>query len=100
RGLDQTRRAGAQVFLTDLQKISAAPFESLETFLLSLAERMAAQVEGIAAPRQVWNPDWDAAANFERFLRHEILGRLQVPIVWGLDEVDRLFHCDFKDDVF
>jgi hypothetical protein len=44
--------------------------------------------------------DWDPASNFERFLRREVLGRLQTPVVWGLDEVDRLFHCEFKDDVF
>ena len=100
RGLDQARRAGAQVFLTDMQKISSASLESLETFFLSMAQMLAAQVGGITEPRQVWNVDWDAAANFERFLRREVLNRLQVPVVWGLDEVDRLFHCEYKDDVF
>jgi DNA-binding SARP family transcriptional activator len=100
RGLDQARRGGAQVFLTDMQKLSAAHMETIDTFFLSIAHLLAAQVDGIAEPRQVWNADWDGASNFERFLRREVLGRFRAPVVWGLDEVDRLFHCDFKDDVF
>ena len=100
RGLDQARRGGAQVFLTDMQKLGAGPLESIDAFFLAIARMLAAQVDGIAEPQRVWNDDWDAAANFERFLRREVLGRLQAPVVWGLDEVDRLFHCDFKDDVF
>ena len=29
--------------------------------------------------------------NFERFLRREVLNNLTSPLVWGLDEIDRLF---------
>jgi hypothetical protein len=38
--------------------------------------------------------------NLERFLRREILARLPTFLVWGLDEVDRLFPCDFGGEVF
>jgi hypothetical protein len=38
--------------------------------------------------------------NFERFLRREILGKIDKPLVWGMDEVDRLFSCDFGSEVF
>ena len=100
RGLDQARRAGSHVFFTDMQKVSAARLETIDVFFLSLAQMLASRIEGIVEPRQVWNSDWDAAANFERFLRREVLGRLKAPVVWVIDEVDRLFHCEFKDDVF
>src|SRR5207248_2614532 len=38
--------------------------------------------------------------NFRRFLRREVLGRIEEPLVWGLDDVDRLFHCDFGSVIF
>ena len=38
--------------------------------------------------------------NFERYLRREVLGKIEAPLVWGLDEVDRLFTCDFGSEVF
>jgi hypothetical protein len=38
--------------------------------------------------------------NFERYLRREILSKLNAPLVWGLDEVDRLFVCAYGSEVF
>src|SRR5262249_57921339 len=40
--------------------------------------------------------------NFERFLRREVLGKpgSGASLVWGLDEVDRLFTCPFSNVVF
>jgi hypothetical protein len=29
-----------------------------------------------------------------------VLGKIEAPIVWGLDEVDRLFECPFGSEVF
>jgi hypothetical protein len=29
-----------------------------------------------------------------------VLGRIDGPVVWGLDEVDRLFSCEFGSEVF
>jgi DNA-binding SARP family transcriptional activator len=100
RGLDQARQTGARLILTDLQKLAAADFEAVETFFLALAQLIADQLELEASPRQAWNPDRAPGANFERFLRREVLNRADTPVVWGLDEVDRLFPCDFRNDVF
>jgi hypothetical protein len=38
--------------------------------------------------------------NLERYLRREVLGSFDAPLVWGLDEVDRLFTCPFGSEVF
>src|SRR5205085_11513827 len=38
--------------------------------------------------------------NFERYVRREVLGKISGPLVWGLDEVDRLFTCPFGSEVF
>ena len=39
----------------------------------------------------VWEPRRGPSANFERYLRREVLSQVAAPLVWGLDEVDRLF---------
>jgi AAA-like domain len=38
--------------------------------------------------------------NFARFLRREVLEKLPCRLVWGMDEVDRLFTCSFGTEVF
>ncbi len=100
RGLDQARQAGAHLILTDLQKLAAADFETVETFFLALAQLIADQLELDASPRQAWNPDRAPGANFERFLRNAVLNKADTPVVWGLDEVDRLLPCEYRSDVF
>ena len=101
RGLQQAREAGARVVLTDFQMLNAAHLESAETLLparwrngspTSSTWTCCRTRSGTAAA--------GASVNFERYLRREVLGRLEEPLVWGLDEVDRLFACDFGSEVF
>ena len=37
---------------------------------------------------------------FNQFICQEILGRINEPLVWAMDEVDRLFPCPFRSEVF
>jgi hypothetical protein len=48
----------------------------------------------------VWGAHRGPSVNFERYLRREVLGRTPGAVVWGMDEVDRLFHHDFGSEVF
>jgi DNA-binding SARP family transcriptional activator len=100
RGLQQAREAGARVVLTDFQTLNVAHLESVETLLFALAEAVAEQLDLDVSPAEVWDPPRGANPNFRRFLRREVLGRIEAPIVWGLDEVDRLFPRDFSNEVF
>ena len=102
RGLQQARQAGARVVLTDFQTLGAAALESLDALLLTLAESIADQLNLDADPREGWNAARAPNTNMERFLRREVLGAVTEPLVWGLDEVDRLFPpaCDFGSEVF
>ena len=100
RGLQQARVAGAKVVLTDLQTLNAAQLESVETFMLTLAELIAEQLDLDVLPDQVWHPRRGPSLNFGRYIRREVLDKLSQPIVWGLDEVDRLFAYDFGNEVF
>lgn len=102
RGLQQARQAGARVVLTDFQTLGAAALTSLDALLLTLAESIADQLDLDADPRESWNTARAPNTNMERFLRREVLGTVTEPLVWGLDEVDRLFPpaCTFGSEVF
>ena len=100
RGLNQARQAGSKVLLTDFQKLNESDLQSVETFFRALAELIAEKLELDVEPGSVWKAEKAANTNFERFLRREVLKKLGAPLVWGMDEVDRLFNCDFATDVF
>jgi DNA-binding winged helix-turn-helix (wHTH) protein len=101
RGLDRAREGGATVVLTDLQQISGSAFENVEKFTRTLAEMIAAQLESPVQPHQTWNDHLTASTNFERYLRREaIRADPATPLVWGLDEVDRLFNYDYANEIF
>jgi serine/threonine protein kinase len=100
RGLQQARAAGARVVMTDLQKLNATDLATAETFYLALADLIADQLDLNVAPEAVWNERRGPSINFERFLRREALDKISTPLVWGLDEVDRLFTCSFGSEVF
>ena len=100
RGLQKARKSGARVVLTDFQKLSSAQLETTDALFLTLARSFAIQLNLDVLPNETWSPHLSANENFERFLGREVLGTVRTPIVWGLDEVDRLFTCDFGGEVF
>lgn len=100
RGLQYSRERGAKVVLTDFQKFNASNLESVDGFYLSLAESIADQLDLPVWPSEGWEERRGANANFERYIRREALGRLNAPLVWGLDEVDRVFVTPYGSEVF
>lgn len=100
RGLQFARERGAKVALTDFQKFNQTNLESVGVFYLSLAESLADQLDLDVLPADTWDERRGPNANFERFVRREVLEKLNAPLVWGLDEVDRLFATPFASEVF
>ena len=100
RGLEFGRGQGMQVAFTDFQKLNAAHLENVNFFYLTLAESLADQLGLATLPSEVWDERRGPNVNFERYLRREVLAKLTAPLVWGLDEVDRLFVCPFGSEVF
>ncbi|HEY7545190.1 MAG TPA: serine/threonine-protein kinase, partial [Blastocatellia bacterium] len=100
RGLQQARAAGAAVVMTDFQSLNAESLESVEKLLRTFAEMFAYELDLDSFPDQTWSQHLTPSVNFERYLRREVLGKRQSPVVWGLDEVDRLFACNFASEVF
>ncbi len=100
RGMQQMREAGAAVVLTDLQHLTATSLETVEKLYLTLAEMIADQLELAVVPHQQWDSFLGPSSNFKRFLQREVLEKIPTSLVWGLDEVDRLFSFDYASEVF
>jgi AAA domain-containing protein/TIR domain-containing protein len=100
RGLQQARQQGARVVRGDLQKLNAAELETPDALFLKLARSIADQLALDVFPEDVWHARRGPSENFERFWRRECLGKIDAPIIWGLDEADRLFGCDFASEIF
>jgi hypothetical protein len=100
RGLQDARKADARVILTDFQKLNASHLESVEKLFLALGESIAEQLEIDVNPAEVWNSRRGPNANFERFLKRDVLSKVSNSLIWGMDEVDRLFSCKFGSEIF
>jgi hypothetical protein len=100
RGLHKARQSGARVVWTDLQKLNAFQLDGVEPFLHALGDFLADQLDLKVLPGDVWDKRRGANTNFESYLHREVFGKISGHLVWGLDEVDRLFACDFGGEVF
>jgi hypothetical protein len=100
RGLQQARQSHAKVVLTDFQKLNESDMKSVETFFRALAGLIAEKLDLDVEVSDTWKSEQAANTNFERFMRRQVLKKIDGPLVWGMDEVDRLFSCEFATDVF
>jgi len=100
RGLDEARRTSATVVLTDFQALSPAQLESAERLCLALGAMIAEQLDLDLSPEEFWEPERGANACFSRYLARAALAPIPGHLVWGLDEVDRLFTSPFSDEIF
>lgn len=99
RGLQKAREGGARVALTDFQWLGEEQLTSADTLFRALGEMLADQLDLDVYPDDVWNEKSGAPVNFQRYMRRAVLGTCE-SVVWGLDEVDRLFACSYGSEVF
>lgn len=100
RGLQYAREQGTKAVSTDLQKFNGDAFRSLSHLYQALAETIVNQLDLDVSPSDTWDERRGPNANFERFLRREVLARFDTPFLWALDEVDRLFGTPYGNEVF
>jgi hypothetical protein len=100
RGLQLCREQGLRVVNTDLQQLNAACFESLDNLYFALGNSLADALDLDTFPEDTWDSRRSPNTNLERYLKREVLGRLTSPLVWGIDELDRLLACPFGPEVF
>ena len=99
RGLQQARAAGATVVTTDFQTLNADDLSSIEKFYRALMKQMAKRLGLKISLNEIWHDGDSANDNFAAFLENVLEGVPQA-LVWGMDEVDRLFTSDFASEVF
>ncbi|HTE89148.1 MAG TPA: AAA-like domain-containing protein, partial [Terriglobales bacterium] len=100
RGLEQARKEGRKVVVTDFQMLNTADLQSAETLFKALAASLDADLLLDSRPLENWNSQTSSNLNFRMFVEKEVLGKISAPLVWGLDEVDRLFTSSFGGEVF
>ena len=100
RRLEEARQSGAKVVTTDFQKLSFSHLSSVDSLFLSFAESLADQLLLDIFPADFWDKRRSANTNFERYLKRNVFPAVSTHLVWGLDEVDRLFSCPFASEVF
>jgi|SRR5579884_221062 len=100
RGLQHAREAGLRVVLTDFQALPASALASSDSLLRTLAADLADGLRLDIMPEDNWNDRRTASRNLERYLGEVALGANLGPVIWAMDEVDRLFTCDFGSEVF
>lgn len=100
RGLQQAREAGVRVLLTDFQKLVEPQLQNSETFFLALAQMLAKQLRLKVSPKESWSSDYPASGNFENYFLDEILANIEEPVLWAIDEADKLFDYPFSSEIF
>jgi hypothetical protein len=100
RGLREARKFGSETVVTDLQALNASHMISIDTLFQAFSKMIAEQFEIKVRLDEVWDPEDGANTNFRRFLKTKILTENVTQLVWALDEADRLFTYDYKNDVF
>lgn len=100
RGLQAARTAGMRVAIVDFQSLGGEVLATPGSLYRALAEGLAEQLELDELPEAHWNPGRAGAANLERYLRRAVFTPEAPPLVWGWDEVDRLFALPYGSEVF
>lgn len=100
RGLHFARDQGIKAVSTDLQKFNADSFRTVDALYQTMAESMADQLELDTMPADLWETRRGPNANFERYIRRAVLQRGREPLLWAMDEIDRLFATPFGSEVF
>jgi hypothetical protein len=100
RGLQQARALVPQSYSLIFKKLNATHLESIDNFFLALSEMIYDQLDVDTEPEDSWSPRRGASINFERYIRRVVLKQIGGPLVWAMDEVDRLLTCPFGSEVF
>lgn len=99
RALQAARSQGERVVTTDCQSLNESDFANIDTFFKGLCALFVRRM-GLRVPAsEYWVEGLDANANLEYFLSTYAIPESGF-LVWGLDEVDRLFGRPYASQVF
>lgn len=99
RAIQRVKTLGWRCAVTDFQKLNSAQMASEELFYKLLAATLARQLGFKYDFTNEWDDLFGPNLNMETFLR-ELLDAAEEPLVWCMDEVDKLFLAPFASDFF
>ncbi|RYZ62464.1 MAG: toll/interleukin-1 receptor domain-containing protein, partial [Proteobacteria bacterium] len=99
RGARAARELGWRLAMTDFQKLSTAQLASEDGFYRLLAHTLARSLKFKYDFENEWLDVFGANMNMDCFVR-ALIDDSSTPIVWFMDEADKLFGAPFASDFF
>jgi hypothetical protein len=96
----RAKENGRAAFYLDFQSFDEAVFSSLDSLLRYVAERLARRWRTSYSPDTYWCSPLGAKDKLTDFVLAELLEKANLPILLILDDVDRVFNYDYRDDFF
>ncbi len=98
--LKTARSNGFRVISTDYCRITATQVETPDSFCRALAHSLQVQIPSALAPEKMWNSSDIPLDNLENYVTHCLGKCAPARLIWGMDEVDRIFACEYRHDVY
>jgi hypothetical protein len=99
RAADHARNRGARVVQTDFQQLNASQLRDEERFYRGLAGTVARQCKFAYDFGAEWDEFLAPNENLNYFIE-ALVGDADTPLVWCLDEADKMFPAPFASDFF
>ncbi|MGA7884121.1 MAG: AAA-like domain-containing protein [Acidobacteriaceae bacterium] len=100
RGMQQAEKAGIKVASVDFMGLNQTALADIDSFYKGLGEMIAVNLDLDVFPDENWSKERAPNTNFERYIRREVLGKIDGHMILAMDEVDRLFAHPWASDVF
>ncbi len=100
RGIEQGRQEGQRIVITDFQKLDAECLASIDSFYQALLRVFHRRLGLATRPNDYWDTSLSANENLEGYLQDIVLIEAAPPLVWCIDEADRIFDRDYRGSVF
>jgi hypothetical protein len=99
RGIKLVSERGWRCATTDFQKLSTSHFSSDDMFYRLLAATLCRQLKFKYDFEEEWLDVFGANLNLDNFVR-TLIESSELPLVWFIDEADKLFGVSFATDFF
>jgi len=100
RAAELVKKQGFRVCYIDFQRIDEAKMTGLNSLLLYLMHRLARDFNTPRKPDDYWNEFLGAKDSATDFMEDSVLVDPQKQVMLMLDEADRVFNYDYRNDFF
>jgi hypothetical protein len=100
RAKHQAEQSGMRVVYTSFQKFQEFELKSQKRFLIALTKQVAKDLELDVHLETEWDSRCTPNVNLENYVREHAVGRKAAPLLWVMEDVDKLFPCEFSSDFF